>query len=148
MRMQVWSLALFIGLRIQHCHKLRYRSKIWPLAWEPPFVTGVAVKKKDNSEGCLLIWEDTFDKNLKGEKWQVWMGQYNMSSIFQILYLLFTLKEEKKGRHQYIHISSLRIVRLPVYSLSTTSPLFSKFSKMSLYYIYQKRKRNFLIMEF
>ena len=58
MRMQVRSLALLSGLRIQHCYELQCRSQTWfgsgvavavaavvirPLAWELPYV---ALKKK------------------------------------------------------------------------------------------------------
>ena len=60
----VWFLALLIGLRIWHCHQLWCKSQmwpeswmlwlwyrlaatalIWPLAWEPPYAVGVALKK-------------------------------------------------------------------------------------------------------
>ena len=76
MRLRVWSLAWLGGLRIQHCHKLRRRSKMWlgsglgwlwcrpaavalilPLAWEPPNAVGGALKKnkiktKDGANQC------------------------------------------------------------------------------------------------
>ena len=65
MRTQVWSLALFSGLRIQHCPELWGRSQTWlgwiwhlpwlwcrsaaiastqPLAWELSYVLGMALK--------------------------------------------------------------------------------------------------------
>ena len=48
MRLQVRSLALLSGLRIQHCHELCYRpadvAPIRPLAWEPSHATGKALK--------------------------------------------------------------------------------------------------------
>ena len=66
MKMRVRSLALLSGLRIRHCHELRCRSQtrlrssvavavsrlaavalIRPLAWEPPYAMGVALKKKE-----------------------------------------------------------------------------------------------------
>ena len=64
MRMQVQSLALLSGLRIQHCCKCnigsRYSSDLaWPWhtpaaavlippSWELPYATGVALKRKKN----------------------------------------------------------------------------------------------------
>ena len=42
--------GLLCGLRIQHCHELWWRpaavAPIRPLAWEPPYIMGAAVKKK------------------------------------------------------------------------------------------------------
>ena len=65
MRTQVWSLAFLGGFRIQCCHELWcghrrgldlavlwlwYRltatALIWPLAWEPPYATGAALKRQ------------------------------------------------------------------------------------------------------
>ena len=65
LRLQVQSLALLSGLRIQHCHELWCRSQTWlksgiavlwcrpaavapirPLAWEPPYAVGVTLKRK------------------------------------------------------------------------------------------------------
>ena len=47
---EVQSLASLSGLRIQHYHELLCRSAaealIQPLAWEPPFAVGVALKGK------------------------------------------------------------------------------------------------------
>ena len=67
--MQVRSLALFSELRIQHCHELWCRSQLWlrsgiavavveagscsligPLAWEPPYAAGVALKWKEKKK--------------------------------------------------------------------------------------------------
>ena len=64
MRLQVRSLASLIGLRIWRCHEVWSRSQtqlrsgiavawrrpaatalIGPLAWEPPYASGVALKK-------------------------------------------------------------------------------------------------------
>ena len=64
MRMEVRFLALLSGLRIQCCHELWCGLKMWlrsrvtvavaqagaaalirPLAWEPPYAAGVALKK-------------------------------------------------------------------------------------------------------
>ena len=63
MRLQVWSLASLRGLRIQHCHELWCRmaatALIWPLAWEPPYASGVALKRPKN-------------KNIKIKKEALW----------------------------------------------------------------------------
>ena len=49
MRMQVWSLASLSGLKILRCGELWCRPEaaapIQPLAWELPYVMGVALKK-------------------------------------------------------------------------------------------------------
>ena len=60
MRFRVQSLASLSGLRIQHCHELWCGSQtqlgshvavavatalIQPLAWEPPYAVGVALKR-------------------------------------------------------------------------------------------------------
>ena len=49
MRLQVRTLASLSGLRIWHCHELWCRpaatALIKPLAWEPPYGTGMALKK-------------------------------------------------------------------------------------------------------
>ena len=70
MRIQVWPLASHSGLMIWHCHELWCRSQMWlrsaiavavvkassyssnsPLAWEPPYAMGEALKgKKKNSD--------------------------------------------------------------------------------------------------
>ena len=63
MRTQLRSLALLSGLRIQCCRELWCRpaatAPIRPLAWEPPYVTGVALKKtkkrKKEIEGNTLV---------------------------------------------------------------------------------------------
>ena len=72
MRLQVRSLALLRGLRIWHCRELWSRSQtqlgsgvaeaaaaagsciapVGPLAWEFPYATHAALKKKRNS--CLI----------------------------------------------------------------------------------------------
>ena len=65
MKMQIRSLALFNGLRIQRCCELWYRWQTWlslallwlwcrtvatalirSLAWEPPYTSGMALKDK------------------------------------------------------------------------------------------------------
>ena len=52
--MQVQSLASPSGLRIWHCCELWCRlaaaALIWPLAWELPYATGVALKRKKKSK--------------------------------------------------------------------------------------------------
>ena len=49
-RTQVWFLASISGLRIWRCCELLCRSAavapIWPLAWEPPYAVGAALKDK------------------------------------------------------------------------------------------------------
>jgi len=51
--MRVQSLAPLSGLSVLHCHKLRLRRRpvasilIQPLAWELPYATGVALKRKN-----------------------------------------------------------------------------------------------------
>ena len=75
MRLQVRSLALLSGLRIQHCHELWYTLQTWlgspvllwlwlwrrpaavaliqSLAWEPPYTTNAAPKKKKKKKKRL-----------------------------------------------------------------------------------------------
>ena len=80
-RTQVQSLALLSGLRIQHCHELWCRSQkrlspellwLWcrpaavapirPLAWEPPYAAGMALKrqktknKQTNKKNPQEVW--------------------------------------------------------------------------------------------
>ena len=72
MRLWVRSLTLLSGLKIQHCRELWYRSQtqlgslepmllfLWcrlaaiapirPLAWEPPYAAGVALKSQKKEE--------------------------------------------------------------------------------------------------
>ena len=54
MRMQVQSLASISGLRIGRCCELWCRlvatAPIRPLAWEPPYATGVALRQKDKNK--------------------------------------------------------------------------------------------------
>ena len=60
--MRLWvrslSLASFGGLRIQRCCELKCRpaatALIRPLAWEPPYVAGVAQKKEKEKEALSL----------------------------------------------------------------------------------------------
>ena len=84
-RIRVWSLALLSGLRIQHCPELRYRSRsgsdpellwLWcraataalirPLAWEPPYTEGVALRKEKKER--KIDWEIVLHLAL-GQKW-------------------------------------------------------------------------------
>ena len=88
----VWSLALFSGLRIWHCCELWCRSqiaaRIWcccgsgvsmapirPLAWEPPYAAGVALKrqkdKKKKERSYLLNFAIGSKKNIHNylNKW-------------------------------------------------------------------------------
>ena len=61
--MQVQSLALLSGLRVQCCHRLRLGSSVamtvtqataaaltGPLAWELPYAASVAVKRKKRKD--------------------------------------------------------------------------------------------------
>ena len=55
MRLWVRSLALLSGLRIRRCHDLWRRpaatAPIRPLAWEPPYAVGTALKgQKDKKK--------------------------------------------------------------------------------------------------
>ena len=64
MRVQVWSLASLSRLRIQRCCELWCRpaaaALIRPLAWELPYATGMAIKRKGKKTfmlvSCLLDW--------------------------------------------------------------------------------------------
>ena len=54
MRLRVRSLASLSGLRIQHCRELWCRpaavALIRPLAWEPPYAAGVALKRQKKTK--------------------------------------------------------------------------------------------------
>ena len=54
MRMQIQSLALLGGLRIQHYHEPWYRlaatAPIQPLAWEPPYAMGAVLKRQKTKQ--------------------------------------------------------------------------------------------------
>ena len=54
MRLRIWSLALFSGLSIQHCCELWCRpaavAPVRPLAWDHPFVSGLALKSKKKAK--------------------------------------------------------------------------------------------------
>ena len=85
MRFRIQSLAFLSGLRIQHCRELWRRSEtwlrsgvsvavaatapIWPLNWEPPYVTGAALKKqktkKEININPLGKWADHLTCNSK-----------------------------------------------------------------------------------
>ena len=62
MRMQVGSLALLCGLRIQRCHELWCRlqtqlaatAQIGPLAWEAPYAMGVALERQKDKQIKML----------------------------------------------------------------------------------------------
>ena len=53
MKLQVRSLASLSGLRIWHCRELWCRpaatALMQPLAWEPPYAVGVALKSKNQT---------------------------------------------------------------------------------------------------
>ena len=68
MRMRVRSLPLLRELRIRHCHKLQRRLQMWLrsgvamaaataviqlLAWELPYATGAALKRKEKKKKKL-----------------------------------------------------------------------------------------------
>ena len=54
MRTQVWSLASLCELRIRRCCGCgigqQVQLRFGPLAWEPPYATGMALKRKKKSE--------------------------------------------------------------------------------------------------
>jgi len=54
MRLRVWSLALLSGLGIWCCHELGCRleatAPIRPLAWEPPYAAGAALKIQKDTD--------------------------------------------------------------------------------------------------
>ena len=58
MKLRVGSLALLSGLRIRHCHELWLRltatALIRPLAWEPPYAAGAALKRQKNLQEFYL----------------------------------------------------------------------------------------------
>ena len=58
MRLWAWSLASLSGLKIWRCHELWCRpvavAPIGPLAWEPPYAAGGALKKRKDRE--FLPW--------------------------------------------------------------------------------------------
>ena len=68
MKLLVQSLALLSGLRIRHCRELRCRLGsgvavdlvIRPLAWEPPYVTGVALKRKKKKKKTQKTKQNPF----------------------------------------------------------------------------------------
>ena len=54
MRTQVQSLASLSALRIQRCRELWYTpvatARMHPLAWEPPYTAGAALKKQKEKQ--------------------------------------------------------------------------------------------------
>ena len=77
MRIRVRSLASLSWLRIQHCCKLQQRSRmqlgfgvtvavavapIWPLPWELPHATGVALKRKKKKSTNNKCWRRCREK--------------------------------------------------------------------------------------
>ena len=97
MRMWIQSLALLSGLRIQHCRELWCRLQteigsqvavlwLWcwpattapfrPLAWEPPYATGAALKKKrpkkKKQKPVFFIWNLHSFSLLSGRFWQMY----------------------------------------------------------------------------
>ena len=76
MKLWVRSLALLSGLKTRHCHELWCRSQvrlgsrvavavagsyapISPLAWEPPYATGAALKSKKQQQKQKTPNDDT-----------------------------------------------------------------------------------------
>ena len=73
MRLWVRSLALLSGSRIQRCCELWCRlsatAPIGPLAWEPPYATDVALKKK-KKKIIAISW--THHRSLEdGAAWEI-----------------------------------------------------------------------------
>ena len=87
MRLQVWSLALHSGLRIQCCRELWSWLQTWlgsgiavvwcrlaatalmlPLAWEPPCAAGAALKKTKDEKKNLRIIMHTNDWSVKPQR--------------------------------------------------------------------------------
>ena len=66
MRLQVQSLALLSGLRIQRCHELWCRpvatAPVRPLAWEPPYAAGAALLFIKNKKSLTFL---KYRKNYK-----------------------------------------------------------------------------------
>ena len=89
MRRQVWSLALLSRLRIWCCCELWYRSAatvpIGPLAWEPPYAAGVALKKtkrqKKKTKLIFLILIAKIPDTPKVNEWIYENTCFNMLSI-------------------------------------------------------------------
>ena len=96
MRFQVRSLALLSDLRICHCHELWvgrrhgsdlallwlwYRpadtTPIQPLAWESPYATGAALKRKEKKK-ANTIW---YHLHVKSKIWHKWMYLQNRNRL-------------------------------------------------------------------
>ena len=101
MRWQVQSLTLLSGLRIWHYHALWCRSQIWlgswllwlwcrpaaidstwPLAWEPPYAAGVALKSKKKKKKKPISTSSTTPR-----KWWLYYTYFLVTcSFYLILY--------------------------------------------------------------
>ena len=134
MRWQVQSLTLLSGLRIWHYHALWCRSQIWlgswllwlwcrpaaidstwPLAWEPPYAAGVALKSKKKKKANINIF-------------------HHPQKVMTVLYILFgnlqfLLDFIFKGHHLstsvYIYISSVSFSVVTYYAVCIYHPLFN-----------------------
>ena len=66
MRLWIWSLASLSGLGIRHCCELWCRpavtAPIRPLAWEPPYIVNVALKKKTTKKQTNYLLINTWGK--------------------------------------------------------------------------------------
>ena len=64
MRMQIWSLPSLSGLRIWCCRELWHRpaaaAQIQPLAWEPPYAKGAALKRQKKKK--YIKWLNSGNK--------------------------------------------------------------------------------------
>ena len=62
-RLRVWSLASLSGLGIWYCCELWCRlaaeAPIGPLAWEPPYAVGTALKSKRKKTPVLMLTDDS-----------------------------------------------------------------------------------------
>ena len=122
MRMQVRSLASLSRLRIWRCPELWCRSQrrlgsgvaaalIWPLAWEPPYATGVALKRHTHTHS-FLSWL----QKIKGGVRQRVAVSWESVLLVWLRYLSVKLQESR--------VLTSRPVRTR--SLGFSSPLFQK----------------------
>ena len=126
MRLRVQSLASLSGLGIQHCHELWCRSQTrhrlaamaptGPLAWEPPYAMGVALKKQKEffliknksrrgifKEWSLLVKDPSWDVRLLCEsRGHSSVSQYQ-SNVVVLLYTRVTFFPDLAAHLSHIH---------------------------------------------
>ena len=108
-----WWLASLSGLRIWHCHKLKCRSQmaaliqcclclwlwcrpaaaapIWPLAWELPYATSVALKRKKKKEEWWWIRKNLQEQNQ--QKLEVRLAKRMREETAFFLYIIFQISQ-------------------------------------------------------